>query len=72
MELVIVFVIGMVIGCVFSSIVRRSKSVGKLRIDTSDPDGPFMFLELSKGVGDLSAKKQVLLQVDLKSYISHE
>ena len=76
MELVIVFVfvfvIGMVIGCVFSSIVRRSKSVGKLRIDTSDPDGPFMFLELSKGVGDISTKKQVLLQVDLKSYISHE
>ncbi len=67
-----VFVIGMVIGCVFSSIVRRSKSVGKLRIDTSDPDGPFMFLELSKGVGDISTKKQVLLQVDLKSYISHE
>lgn len=72
MELVIAFVIGMVIGCVFSSIVRRSKSVGKLRIDTSDPDGPFMFLELSKGVGDISTKKQVLLQVDLKSYISHE
>lgn len=72
MELVIVFLIGMVIGCIFSSIVRRSKSVGKLRIDTSDPDGPFMFLELSKGVGDISAKKQVLLQVDLKSYISHE
>lgn len=72
MELVIVFVIGMAVGCIFSSMVRRSKSVGKLRIDTSDPDGPFMFLELSKGVGDISAKKQVLLQVDLKSYISHE
>ncbi len=72
MELIIVFAIGVVIGCIFSSIVRRSKSVGKLRIDTSDPDGPFMFLELSKGVGDISTKKQVLLQVDLKSYISHE
>ncbi len=72
MELVIVFTIGVVVGCIFSSIVRQSKSVGKLRIDTSDPDGPFMFLELSKGVGDISAKKQVLLQVDLKSYISHE
>lgn len=72
MELVIAFTIGVVIGCIFSNIVRRSKSVGKLRIDTSDPDGPFMFLELSKGVGDISTKKQVLLQVDLKSYISHE
>ena len=72
MELVIVFTIGVVIGCVLSSIIRRAKSVGKLRIDTSDPDGPFMFLELSKGVGDISAKKQVLLQVDLKNYIPHE
>lgn len=72
MGLVIVFTIGVIIGCVLSSIIRRAKSVGKLRIDTSDPDGPFMFLELSKGVGDISAKKYVLLQVDLKNYISRE
>ncbi len=72
MQTAIIFAIGVIIGCVFSSIIRRAKSVGKLRIDTSDPDGPFMFLELSKGVGDISARKQVLLEVDLKSYISHE
>lgn len=72
MQTAIIFAIGVIIGCVLSSIVRRTKSVGKLRIDTSDPDGPFMFLELSKGVGDISARKQVLLQVDLNSYIPHE
>lgn len=72
MQTVIVFAVGVIIGCVISSIIRRAKSVGKLRIDTSDPDGPFMFLELSKGVGDISARKQVLLQVDLNSYIPHE
>lgn len=72
MQTAIIFAIGVIIGCVLMKVIRRVKSVGKLRIDTSDPDGPFMFLELSKGVGDISAKKQVLLEVDLKSYISHE
>lgn len=72
MQIAIVFAIGVIIGCVISNIIRRAKSVGKLRIDTSDPDGPFMFLELSKGVGDISARKQVLLQVDLNNYIPHE
>lgn len=72
MQTAIIFAIGIIIGCVLSSIIRRAKFVGKLRIDTSDPDGPFMFLELSKGVGDISARKQVLLEVDFKNYISHE
>lgn len=72
MQTAIIFAIGVIIGCVLMSVIRRVKSVGKLRIDTSDPDGPFMFLELSKGVGDISARKQVLLDVDLKNYISHE
>ncbi len=72
MQATIIFAIGFVIGCVLMSAIRRAKSVGKLRIDTSDPDGPFVFLELSKGVGDISARKQVLLEVDLKSYISHK
>lgn len=72
MQTAIIFAIGVIVGCVLMSFIRRVKSVGKLRIDTSDPDGPFMFLELSKGVGDISARKQVLLEVDLKNYISHE
>lgn len=72
MQTAVIFAIGVIIGYIFSSIIRRAKSIGKLRIDTSDTDGPFMFLELSKGVGDISARKQVLLEVDLKDYISHE
>lgn len=72
MQTAIIFAIGVIIGCILTSFIRRAKFVGKLRIDTSDPDGPFMFLELSKGVGDISSRKRVLLEVDLKSYISHE
>lgn len=69
MELVMVFAIGVVIGCIFSSIIRRSKSVGALRIDSFDPDGPFMFLELSKGVDIVASKKYVVLKVNLKNFI---
>lgn len=72
MELVIIFAIGVVIGCIFSSIIRRSKSVGTLRIDSSDPDGPFIFLELSKDMDTVASKKYVVLKVNLKSYIPHK
>lgn len=46
--------------------------IGTLRIDTSDPDGPFMFLELSKDVNAVASKKYVVLKVNLKNYISQK
>lgn len=72
MELVIIFAIGIVVGSIITRIIIRPLNVGTLRIDTSDPDGPFMFLELSEGVGTISSKKHVILKVNLKSYISHK
>lgn len=49
MEVVYV-VIGIMIGFAVSSIIRRKHPVGFLRIDKSDPDGPYLFLELKKSV----------------------
>lgn len=49
MEVVYV-VVGIIIGFVVSSIIRRKHPVGFLRIDKSDPDGPYLFLELKKSV----------------------
>lgn len=72
MEVIIIFAIGVVVGCIISAVVRSVKSVGTLRLDTSDPDGPFMFLELSKGIPAIASKKYVLLKVNLKSYISRK
>lgn len=45
MEVVYV-VVGIMIGFVVSSIIRRKHPVGFLRIDKSDSDGPYLFLEL--------------------------
>lgn len=72
MELVIVFVIGIVVGSIITRIVTKHLDSGTLRIDTSDPDGPFMFLELSKDMNTVASKKYVILKVNLKSYISQK
>lgn len=72
MEFVIIFVIGVVIGSIITRIINRPLDIGTLRIDTSDPDGPFMFLELSKDVDSVTSKKYVILKVNLKSYISQK
>lgn len=73
MELFIIFGIGILVGVVCSVIVIRTKSVGSLRIDTSDPDdSPYLFLELSKDIGDIYKKKYVTMKVNIKSFIPHE
>lgn len=72
MELVIILAIGIVVGSIITRIIIRPLDVGTLRIDTSDPDGPFMFLELSKDVNTVASKKYVVLKVNLKNYISQK
>jgi hypothetical protein len=72
MELVIILAIGIVVGSIITRIIIRLLDIGTLRIDTSDPDGPFMFLELSKDVNAVASKKYVVLKVNLKNYISQK
>lgn len=72
MELVIIPAIGIVVGSIITRIIIRLLDIGTLRIDTSDPDGPFMFLELSKDVNAVASKKYVVLKVNLKNYISQK
>lgn len=70
MEFAFIFIVGLVFGWVFTSIWWRKKSIGNLRIDTSDPDdNPYLFLELEHGVGDIRRKKYVTLKVNTISYI---
>ena len=67
---VIVFLIcGYVLG--YSLAKNQHKPIGTLRIDSSDPDGPYMFLELEAiDLGVIKKEKYVLLKVDTKSYNS--
>lgn len=72
MELVIILAIGIAVGSIITRIIIRPLDIGTLRIDTSDPDGPFMFLELSKDVDTVASKKYVILKVNLENYISQK
>lgn len=72
MEVIWIFV-GIVIGLAISLAGLLFKSVGSLRIDKSDPsEAPYIFLELKKGIGDISRKKFVILQVKEEDFIPHE
>ena len=72
MDMAISLSIGIVIGIIFSRIVFRFISIGNLRVDHSDPDGPFLFLELSKRIKSVVRKKYVVMRVKEKDFIPHE
>lgn len=74
---ILIFVLGLVLGLILAFIFvryrrRKEQPVGVLRVDTSDPDGPYLFLELHTGVGDVMQQKQVTLDVNVKNYISQK
>lgn len=73
MQGLFIFVLGFIIGCLFVIIARRVKSIGALRVDRTDPDGPYIFLELDKDeMPVLTRQTYVLMRVYLRDYISHK
>lgn len=69
---VIYIIVGILIGFVVSSIIHQKHPVGFLCIDKSDPDGPYLFLELKKSISEITTQKTVLLEVKLKDFIPHK
>lgn len=64
------FVAGWISKASASKPTSQTETIGTLRIETSDPDGPYLFLELDKGVGDISKEEYVRLRVSNESYIT--
>ena len=67
--------IGVGIGYALGVKNTRLKAIGTLRIDQSDPDdGPYLFLELYSpdATTAIMNSKQVIFDVNVKDYISHE
>lgn len=50
MNLAIIFALGVLVGAIFTGIVFRLFLVGTLRVDHSDPDGPFLFWNYRSGL----------------------
>jgi hypothetical protein len=66
--LIILWLFGVGFGYVAASFSVHTS--GKLRIDKSDPEGPYMFLELNADPSTIERKKYVTLEIDATSYIS--
>ena len=73
---IIALVVGIVIGCIIMSIVqfreRNRQYVGDIRIDTSDPDGPYPFLESFIPMDALMKRKFVIMRIVCENYISQD
>ena len=69
---VFIFIIGIVCGTFISHLLIKKHSIGTLRIDNSDPDGAYLFLELTADTSSFNKKKRVVLNVLDENYISQK
>ena len=68
--LALLFMAFVLLGAAVTSITWMKDKVGFLRIDDSDPDGLYMFLEITKGnVDKLRKSKYVVLEVKNENFI---
>lgn len=63
---------GIGIGVAVSFMFKHSRSAGNLRIDTSDPDGPYIFLELNNDISSISSQKAIVLKIKNENYITQK
>ena len=70
----IILLIGVIIGLIVGRVISTGKTMGRLRIDHSEPDEPArMFLELKGVTPDMIAKyKFVMFEVINESYLSRD
>lgn len=75
MEFIMAIIYGVCLligGYVLGIYHAKQSPIGTLRVDSSDPDGPYMFLELETDPSVIKKEKYVTLKVNTKSYISQK
>lgn len=72
--LVVGVLIGVCIGMVWRGVYLKTHSIGDLRVDHSDPDGAYLFLELSEdqSVRTIEQQNYVMLKVKVEDIISQK
>lgn len=71
--MIIWFIVGLIVGIIGALFIFRQRPVGTLRIDTSDPDGPYPFLEIPPDwFQKITKKDRIVLKVSTESYISQK
>lgn len=65
----IVLICLFVVSTIMDNIRDKRRTIGNLRIDKSDSDGPLMFLELTSSFEEISKHDYVTLRVVYGSYL---
>lgn len=68
----LIFVAGTIVGGLVSSVVLRIRKDGVLQILHMDDDGPYLFVELSKPVNTLFAKRHAIFTIGMQKHISRK
>lgn len=66
------FILGYLRGCVCTDTKwasRIPKNCGKVLIETSDPDGPYLFLDLTVPVDELGSMTKAIFEVDTNGVV---
>lgn len=73
MVYLIVLLCGIGMGYIAALCIHRPQPIGNLRIDNSDQDGTYLFLELeSSSAPQLHKQKYVTFEVVAKNYVSQQ
>lgn len=67
---IIYILIGIAIG-ITVAIVYYGRPQGNLRVDQSDSDGPYFFLEIKKPISSILKRKTMVLQVRREGFLTH-
>lgn len=69
LELVVVYSVGVFMGYILAKVLSRPVSIGTIRIDRSDADGPYLFLELDEPVNAFSNKKYAYVEIKNEDFL---
>lgn len=66
--------IGLLTGYSLSKFSNRPRTVGSLRVDDSDPDGPYLFLQLhsENEIGVIMHSEYVTMKVERKNFVTQK
>lgn len=70
MEIIYIF-IGFAIGLAVA-VVYYCRPQGNLRVDQSDSDGPYLFLEIKKPISSILKRKTIVLQVRCENFLTRK
>ncbi len=66
---IIYILIGFAIGIV-AAVIYYGRPQGNLRVDQSDMDGPYFFLEIKKPISNILKRKTIVLQVRCEDFLT--